>query len=215
MDQIAGTDHSSSRELSGRRWQDGLMPVPDLPVPSGGDDSPRGLVIELGALVGVERAAGWCADLLAGADVHGYVAMLAYLGKNCATAAFDPGWHEYWHRTWGGRGLLYVWAESAAGVVVAGLGDEHWRPAEMCLKVATLREIGEAGPAAVPLVEHELPRVRLNAVRCLGAVGDTEHVDIVVGALGDEDPAVRRAAARGIRLMAKRLDLAPDALPDG
>ena len=107
------------------------MSLPDLPPPSGSDDTPRGLVSELGALVGDERAAGWCADLLAGGDPHDFVPMLPYLGKNCAAAAFDPAWHDYWHRTWGGRGLLYVWTDSAAPVVVAGLGDEHWRPAEM------------------------------------------------------------------------------------
>ena len=149
----------------------------------------------------------WCADLLAGADVRDYAAMLAYLGRNCATAAFDPGWHDYWHRTWGARGLLYVWADSAVGAVVVGLADEHWRPAEMCLKVATKREIGEAGPGALTLVAHELPRVRAHAVRCLGVVGDTEHCLVVQEAADDEDPAVRRAAARARTLMARRLDL--------
>jgi hypothetical protein len=190
------------------------MTVPDLPPPTGGDQTPRGLVSELGALVGGEQAARWCADLLAGGDPHDYVPVLPYLGKNCAVAAFDPAWHDYWHRTWGGRGLLYVWAESAARVVVAGLGDEHWRPAEMCLKVATLREIGEAGPGAVPLLQAELPRVRINAVRCLAKVGDTEHVDGVVDALDDEDQAVRRAAARAVRQLARRLDLDAASLPD-
>lgn len=190
------------------------MSVPDLPPPSGGDDTPRGLVTELGVLVGEEVAAGWCADLLAGADPHDYVGMLAYLGKNCARAAFDPSWHDYWRRTWGGRGLLYVWADSAAAVVVEGLADEHWRPAEMCLKVATLREIGEAGPGAVPLATHDLSRVRLNAIRCLGAVGDTEHIAVVVDALDDEDPAVRRAAARAVAMLSRRLDLDPESLPE-
>jgi hypothetical protein len=190
--------------------------IPDLPPPSrgDGDDTPRALVTALGALVGEQTAAGWCADLLAGADIREYAGMLAYLGKNCATAAFDPSWHDYWHRTWGGRGLLYVWADSASVPVVVGLGDDHWRPAEICLKVATLREIGEAGPGAVSLAAHELARVRVNAVRCLGAVGDTEHVDVVVAALDDEDAAVRRAASRAVRWMTKRLDLDPADLPD-
>ena len=178
-----------------------------LPAPSDGLTTPRDLVTELGARVGEETAARWCADLLAGADPGDYVGVLAYLGVNTATAAFDPSWHDYWHRTWGARGLLYVWTGSVAPVVVAGLSDEHWRPAEMCLKVATLRELGEAGPGAVRLAEHELPRVRANAVRCLGAVGDTEHVEVVEAALGDPDPAVRRAAVRALRALVKRLDL--------
>ncbi len=182
-------------------------PVPSLPPPSEPDGTPSDLVTELGDRVGETTAAMWCADLLAGADVHDYAGMLAYLGRNCATAAFDPGWHDYWHRTWGARGLLYVWADAAADAVVAGLADEHWRPAEMCLKVASRRDIGEAGPGAVRLVTHELPRVRTNAVRCLGVVGDTEHVPVVFDGAEDEDPAVRRAAARARTLMARRLDL--------
>jgi HEAT repeat protein len=114
-------------------------------------------------------------------------------------------------RTWGARGLLYVWDESAAPAVVAGLDDEHWRPGEMCLKVATKREIGEAGPrAAVLAVEGELPRVRMQALRTLGVVGDTEHVDLVRELLDDEDQAVRRQAARSLTLLARRLDLEVD-----
>ncbi len=187
--------------------------VPSLPPPTDPDGTPAELVSELGALVGETTAATWCADLLGGADVRDYAGMLAYLGRNCATAAFDAGWHDYWHRTWGGRGLLYVWSEGVADVVVSGLADPHWRPAEMCLKVATKREIGEAGPAAVPLATHELPRVRANAVRCLGLVGDTEHLPVVEAAIDDGDPVVRRAAARARTLMARRLDLSLD-LPE-
>lgn len=168
---------------------------------------------ELGRIVGPETAAGWCADLLAGADPHDYVEMLDYLGSNTRKAAFDPSWYDYWPRTWGARGLLYVWADSAAPVVVEGLADAHWRPAEMCLKVATKREIGEAGPGAVPLSEHELPRVRTAAMRCLGKVGDTEHVEVVDAALDDEQPQVRRAAARALTEMIRRLDL--DRSPPG
>jgi hypothetical protein len=179
----------------------------DLPPPSKPGESPRALVTELGERVGAETAAGWCADLLAGADANDYVHVLGYLGPNCRTAAFDTRWHDYWHRTWGARGLLYVWADSATAPVVAGLGDEHWRPAEMCLKVAARREIGAAGPGAVPLVTHELPRVRAAAIRCLGKIGDVEHVETVEGARADPDALVRRAADRALIEMVGRLDL--------
>jgi hypothetical protein len=185
-----------------------VMSVPDLPPPSDPDGTPRDLVTELGIRVGEAIAARWCAELLAGGDPHDFVGMLPYLGRNTAVAAFDPAWHAYWPRTWGARGLLYVWDDSVAGQVVAGLADEHWRPAEMCLKVATGHQIGEAGPAAILLVDHDLPRVRVNAVRCLGVVGDTEHVAAVRMALADDDSAVRRTAARSLTLMSARLDLA-------
>lgn len=184
----------------------------DLPVPVKPDGTPRELVTELAQRVGSEAAAGWCADLLAGADPADYVEMLAYLGCNCRAAAFDPRWHDYWHRTWGARGLLYVWADSAAATVVAGLRDEHWRPAEMCLKVAARREMGEAGPGAVLLATHELPRVRAAAVRCLGKVGDTEHVGTVAAATGDPDPQIRRAALHALDEMHVRLDMTGSAV---
>jgi HEAT repeat protein len=51
--------------------------------------------------------------------------------------------------------------------------------------------------------------VRAQAVRTLGLVGDTEHVDAVRAALDDDDEAVRRQAGRAYERMARRLDL-PD-----
>ena len=190
-----------------------MRPTGRLPAPTDPDGTPRQLITELGRRVGEREAAGWCSDLIAGADPHDFVEMLDYLGRNCRAAAFDPSWYDYWPRTWGARGLLYVWAPSAAPVVVEHLGDEHWRPAEMCLKVASLRELGEAGPGAERLSHHELPRVRATAIRCLGKVGDTEHVAAVEGALDDAQEAVRGAAVRALALLDRRLDLGLD-IPD-
>ena len=85
-------------------------------------------------------------------------------------------WHDYWLRTWGARGLLHVWDDAATDAVVAGLADEHWRPAEMCLKVAARHEVAGAGDGAAALADHELPRVRAAAMRALAVAGDTEHV---------------------------------------
>jgi HEAT repeat protein len=121
---------------------------------------------------------------------------------------YPSQWKDYWVRTWGARGLLYVWDDSASQAVVAGLEDEHWRPAEMCLKVSTKREIGEAGPGAARLaVTGELPRVRVQALRTLGVVGDTEHVEVVRAALEDPDASVRRQAGRAMSALAARLDV--------
>ena len=61
-------------------------------------------------------------------------------------------------------------------------------------------------------VEGELPRVRVQALRTLGAVGDTEHVDVVRELLDDENQAVRRQAARSLTQLARRLDLDVDDL---
>ena len=52
----------------------------------------------------------------------------------------------------------------------------------------------------------------MQALRTLGAVGDTEHVDVVRDLLDDEEQAVRRQAARSLTQLARRLDL--DVEPD-
>ena len=183
-----------------------LPPPRDLEAPVGD------LVLELAGHLGEAAVVEICVELLRDGDREAHPEVMPYftgLVFEEGSPTTDPKhWKDYWVRTWGARGLLYVWDDSAAPAVVAGLDDEHWRPGEMCLKVATKREIGEAGPgAAVLAVEGELPRVRVQALRTLGAVGDTEHVHVVRDLLDDEDQAVRRQAARSLTLLARRLDL--------
>jgi hypothetical protein len=191
--------------------------VNDLPQPAGGDRPIAAYLRELDALVGRERFVEICCDLLAGADRTSYVAELRYLtgfdGEHRDRFLDASSWKDYWVRTWGGRGLLHCWSDRASDAVVAGLGDEHYRPAEMCLKVAARYDVAGSGPGAAALATHQLPRVRANAVRTLGVVGDTEHADVVLAMLDDPDPAVRTHAARAYDRMAQRLDLPPlDAL---
>lgn len=168
---------------------------------------------ELDDLIGRDRFVEVCVDLLAGADRTSYVPELRYLTGHTWDAGdptLDPTvWKDYWVRTWGARGLLHCWDDRATGAVVAGLADEHYRPAEMCLKVAAAWDVAGAGPGAAALAAHPLPRVRAQAVRTLGFVGDTEHVDAVLAALDDAEEAVRRQAGRAYERMAARLDL-PD-----
>lgn len=188
--------------------------VTALPPPLDTDVPVGALVRELAAHLGEARTVSVCLDLLGGADRTRYLPELQYL----TGVRFEPGspkldpeqWKDYWGRVWGARGLLYVWADAAADAVVAGLEDEHWRPAEMCLKVSTRRELGAAGPGALRLLGHELPRVRAQALRTLGAAGDVEHVHAVRDRLDDEHQDVRRAAARALDRMVARLDLEPD-----
>ncbi len=144
--------------------------------------------------------------MLTGADPAPFGNALLYLGKRPAVA----GWPAYWPRVWGARGLLYVWSDSesngAADAVLEGLRDEHWRVAEMCLKVSAKRELPGAEDAA-RLATHELARVRVAALRVLGECGETEQVPGVTEALADADEAVRRSAARAFDRLSTRLDL--------
>jgi hypothetical protein len=185
--------------------------VSALPPPDGRDVPVATLIRELDGRLGRRRFAEVCVDLLGGADRTSYLPELRYLTGHAwqpDDAVLDRTvWKDYWVRTWGARGLLHCWADSATDAVVAGLGDDHYRPAEMCLKVSAKHDVAGAGAGAAALVAHELPRVRGNAVRTLGVVGDTEHVTAVLGALDDPDAGVRRQAARAYERLARRLDL--------
>ncbi len=182
-----------------------------LPRPQDLDAPVAELVRELAGHLGTDATVDLCVDLLRGADRRDHLDALRYLTGHAFGAGdetLDPAvWKDYWVRTWGARGLLHVWADTATSAVVAGLDDEEWRPAEMCLKVATRHEVGGAGDGAARLATHELPRVRAQAMRTLGAVGDTEHVDTVRAALDDEAPDVRRQATRALERLTERLDL--------
>jgi HEAT repeat protein len=179
-----------------------------VPPPRDISASPKILVGELRELVGEPAVVALCLELLHGAPPEGFRDALWYLAAQATPGVLEGGgWQKYWARVWGARGLLYVWSPDAAPPVVAGLADPAWRVAEMCLKVAALRELAEAGDAAVAYTRHELPRVRANAVRTLGLVGDTEHVDAVQAVLEDDDALPRKAATLAMRRLAARLDL--------
>jgi hypothetical protein len=169
------------------------------------------LITGLAQRLGVPRFVAVCTDLMAGAEREEYVEELRSLTGHDwhpGDSVFDPdSWHDHWVRTWGARGLLHVWDDSATDAVVRGLADEHWRPAEMCLKVTARHEVAGTGDGAAALAGHELPRVRAQAMRALAVAGDREHVGEVRERLDDPDPEVRRQAARALEAMERRLDL--------
>lgn len=175
-------------------------------------DRPVGeLIEELARRLGRRPFVDVCVALLEGAPREQHLEALPWLtGHDWSPGepVRDPAvWKDFWLRTWGARGLLHVWDDVATGPVVAGLADEEWRPAEMCLKVVARHEVAGAGDGAAGLVGHDLPRVRTVALRVLAAVGDTEHVAAVEAALEDPDAGVRRQADRAWQAVRRRLDL--------
>jgi hypothetical protein len=169
------------------------------------------LIAGLAQRLGVPMFVSVCTDLMGGAAREEYVEELRSLTGHDwrpGDAVLDrDSWPDHWVRSWGARGLLHVWDDSATSAVVAGLADEHWRPAEMCLKVVARHDVAGAGDAAAALLGHELPRVRAQALRALAVAGDTEHVEMVRERLEDADEQVRRQAGRAITQMAARLDV--------
>jgi HEAT repeat protein len=169
------------------------------------------LIQEFAARAGSDEFLSVCLALMAGADRNAYVPELRSLTGHAwepGDSVFDPEkWPDYWVRSWGARGLLHVWDDRATDAIVAGLGDEHWRPAEMCLKVVTRHEVAGAGDGAELLLKHALPRVRIQALRALAVVGDTEHFESVLAAEADEDAGVRQQAHRTVEAMRLRLGL--------
>jgi HEAT repeat protein len=183
--------------------------------PRHGEASVRDTVLALAAREGEVAVVDVCATLLGGAPPETWPSAAAELSGHQGSVedVRASGFKDYWWRTWGARGLLYVWADSASEAVILGLDDEHWRPAEMCLKVAARRELAEAAEGAVRLSGHPLPRVRAAALRLLGVTGDTEHVSVARAALDDDDLQVRRAAGLALERMVARLDLPGEELP--
>lgn len=163
--------------------------------------------------LGERTVALWCADLIV-ERVHWTDPDLpdldwlggdpgAYHRQRHAAGDPEPG---YWPRVWAARGLLYAWDEAAIPNVVAGLADEAWRVREMCAKVSRLREVGEAAHALETAATDEIPRVRTAALRALGRVGESEHVELVQAALDDHERAVVAAAETALDDLARRLD---------
>jgi hypothetical protein len=168
----------------------------------------KGLVLRIGS----DAFLDLCLNLMTGADRSQYAEELRSLtghGWEPGDSVFDQSkWPDYWMRTWGARGLLHVWDDRATDAIVTGLGDEHWRPAETCLKVVARHEVAGAAEGAVLLLHHALPRVRTQALRALAVVGDREHFEAVLAAQKREQADVRRQAQCTVEAMWLRLDLA-------
>ena len=83
------------------------------------------LIEELASRLGVPAFIRVCVDLLEGAPREDHLDALPWLTGHDWAEGSDVRdrdiWHDYWLRTWGGRGLLHVWDDAATGAVVAGL----------------------------------------------------------------------------------------------
>jgi hypothetical protein len=185
---------------------------------SGERAAPREVVRAACAQYGEGAVIDWSIAFLTG-EISGEDAYGADLPKLVAiTGSANPGgWSHpvdpvnyYWIRVWAARVFLYVWRDDAVDALLAVADDPAWRVREHVARVTAQRELGQLVDALVPLLDHELPRVRAAGVRALGAAGEYEHLEAVRELRDDPDVAVRAAVERAMERLATRLDRAVD-----
>ena len=162
---------------------------------------------------GEDAVVDWCVALLTG-EVTAEQAYSPELLPKLQWIGGEEvgGWAElgpvnhYWVRVWAARALMYVWRDDVVPALLVAANDPAWRVREHVARITAQRELGQLADALVPLLDHELPRVRAAGARALGAAGEFEHAEAVKGLRNDPDNAVRVAADRALERLAQRLD---------
>jgi hypothetical protein len=193
-------------------------------MPSDVEAAPKEKVLEACARLGRDVVVDWCADLLTGridnvrAVEDDSLPSLAWLGwrsvhpdaggLTAGEAAWTPAdpVNAYWVRVWAARAFLYVWRDDVVEALIQAAGDEAWRVREHVARITAKRELGSVVPHLLPMLEHELPRVRAAAVRAIGAAGEAEHAAALGPLTDDEDHTVRAAVERALDQLSRRLD---------
>ncbi|HWD83963.1 MAG TPA: HEAT repeat domain-containing protein [Kribbella sp.] len=177
-------------------------------------ESPRDVVRAACAQYGEDTVIDWCVAFLTG-EISGEEAYGAELPKLVAITGSDNpgGWKQpvdpvnyYWIRVWAARVFLYVWRDDLVEVLLKAAGDPAWRVQEHVAKITAQRELGQLVDALLPLLDHELPRVRAAAVRAVGAAGEYEHAEAIRPLAHDPDQTVRAAVERALEKLETRLD---------
>ncbi len=177
-------------------------------------DHPRDVVQAAVAAHGEDTVIDWAVAFLTG-EISGQAAYGEELPKLVAlTGSANPGgWSQpvdpvnyYWIRVWAARVFLYVWRDDVVDALLAVADDPAWRVREHVARVTAQRELGQLVDALLPMLDHELPRVRAAAVRAIGAAGEYEHAEAVEALAGDPDHTVRVAVERALVKLSERLD---------
>jgi hypothetical protein len=129
---------------------------------------------------------------------------LLWVGGAHAQGILDGAPALYWPEVWGARTLLYAWDAPAGTVIQTGLANQAWRVREMCCRVVAAREL-PYGAELLPLLADEVARVRANAARALGAVGDYDQALEVKKLLKDPELEVRRQTGAALKVLTERL----------
>lgn len=191
---------------------------------SGVDAAPKEKILEASARLGTDTVVDWCAELLTGrisavqAVEDPALPSLAWLGwrsvhpdageLTTGEAAWTPAdpVNAYWVRVWAARAFLYVWRDDVVEALIEAASDEAWRVREHVARITAQRELGSVVPHLTPLLDHELPRVRVAGVRAIGAAGEAEHAPALGPLRDDPEHTVRAAVEKALERMSRRLD---------
>lgn len=162
---------------------------------------------------GEDAVVDWCVALLTGEVTAEQAYSPELLPKlQWISGPLAGGWSKldpvnfYWVRVWAARALMYVWRDDVVPALLIAADDPAWRVREHVARITAQRQLGQLVDALVPLLDHELPRVRAAGVRALGAAGEYEHAEAIKSLRGDPDNAVRIAVDRALERLAQRLD---------
>lgn len=177
-------------------------------------EHPREVIHAACAKYGEDVVIDWCVAFLTG-EISGEDAYGPDLPKLVAiTGAANPGgWTQpvdpvnyYWIRVWAARAFLYIWRDDVVEALAFVANDPAWRVCEHVARITAQRELGQLVDALLPMLDHELPRVRAAAVRALGAAGEYEHATALEPLQDDPDNTVRAAVDRALENLSQRLD---------
>jgi hypothetical protein len=177
-------------------------------------EHPREVVLRACAEHGQDAVIDWCIAFLTG-EISGEAAYGAELPKLVAiTGSANPGgWktpvdpvNYYWIRVWAARVFLHVWRDDVIDALLVAANDPAWRVREHVARITAQRELGQLVDSLLPMLEHELPRVRAAAVRAIGAAGEFEHAEALRTPSDDPDQTVRAAVERALARLEDRLD---------
>jgi hypothetical protein len=172
---------------------------------------PREVIRAACAEHGEDEVIDWCIALMTG-QVSGEVAYGPEVERLRWIAPGLGGWsyvdpvNFYWIRVWAARAFRYVWRDDVVDALLVAAEDPAWRVREHVARITAQRELGQLVDALLPMLDHELPRVRAAAVRAIGAAGEFEHVEAVEALRSDPDHTVRAAVERALDRLERRLD---------
>jgi hypothetical protein len=172
---------------------------------------PREVILAACAEHGENDVIDWCIALMTGQvsgdEAYGpEVDRLRWIAPDLGGWTYVDPVNFYWIRVWAARAFLYVWRDDVVAALLVAAEDPAWRVREHVARITAQRELGQLVDALLPMLDHELPRVRAAAVRAIGSAGEFEHVEAVEELRDDPDHAVRAAVERALDRLERRLD---------